>query len=695
MANVPTIIVFGNSNAEGLANISGVPAADMTRWTGAIFPTTNPILVTVPGVRMHQPKLPFSVPDQRNIVPAGTNATHIEVDGAATVATDVDSWIYVKSAAVGQGQTRRITAQAGQIYTVTTSPAVSTTGVVTRLTDSHTLASATPTTLTKTSGTTPTFVGTPIGTWVVIISGTGAQQITKLTVVNSADQITVSPALATTPAAGDGICFLTGTGVVDTLANYTSTNTSLQNLQIAFDTRPVYETGNDRPNISGFPWWSPTLDNSNHNVNCVPELTWHLRQVFEEDIHCLPLGILTSSMSPKYVGTTLGTSTFAWLHDITHDDWHPSSPTGLYSALTTAITAMAADISAEGNRMDIVGFFPVLGEVDAADETRAAMAGKNMRLIRDSLRQFAADNLLCQTNADEIPWIMAGVGSNSWTAKATVNAALQEIAEEDTASAYVDTTGAEFTYEVDGIHYNAAGQIALGAAFAEAWQETVDRKYAATRLKAELPTLQSISTAVRNRYERTGASADARTTLMTQFVNDALREVYLTLGDNAPFLRLAEPLVSSATYPDTLTLPYRIKRLLRIDNQTFPGQQVTWKGDAIVDNGRVRIVLHDYTGGPFIAHFIIVPPDLVEPADSCLVPNDYIELVVLLTCRRLAEASGNAKVAAAYAMESERMWRWVKKDALRQQRMRQDTLTLGGYETNTNSGMPSPSSWYL
>lgn len=693
MANVPTIIVFGNSNAEGLATLNDVPAADMTRWTGAVFPSTNPILVTVPGVRLHHAKLPFSVPDNRNIVPAGTDATHIEVDGAATLASDVDSWLYVKTAAVGQGQTRRITARAGQIYTVTTSPAVSTSGVVSRLTDSHTLTGATSTTLTK-SGTTPAFTGME-NKWVVVISGTGAQQITKITVVNSATQVTVSPALATVPVAGDGICVLTGTGVVDTLANYLTANTSLQDLQFALDTRQVYETGNDHPNINGFPWWSPYLDNVAQAINCVPELTWRMRQVFEEDIHCLPLGVLTSSMSPKYVGTTLGSSTFAWLHDITHDDWHPSSPTGLYSALTAAITAMAADIAAEGNTMDVVGFFPVLGEVDAAETARAAMAGANMRLIRDSLRAFIGTNGWSQQNADEIPWIMAGVGSSSWSEKDTVNAALQEIGNEDTASAYVDTTGADFTYEVDGIHYDAPGQIALGAAFADAWQAVVDRKYSATRLKAELPTLQSITTAVRNRYERTGASADARTALMTQFINDALREVYLTLGDNAPFLRLAEPLVSSATYPNTLTLPYRIKRLLRIENQSYPGQQVTWKGDAMVDSGRVRIVLHDYTGGPFIAHFIVVPPDLVEQADACLVPNDYIELVVLLTCRRLAEASGNAEVASAYAMESDRLWRWVKKDVLRHQRMRQETLTLGGYEANTNSGCDRPSSWYL
>ena len=62
--------------------------------------------------------------------------------------------------------------------------------------------------------------------------------------------------------------------------------------------------------------------------------------------------------------------------------------------------------------------------------------------------------------------------------------------------------------------------------------------------------------------------------------------------------------------------------------------------------------------------------------DKCLIPMDYMELVVMLTCKRLAETAGNMSMIQYYGAENERLWKYVKRDVLRFDRMRQGQMTV-------------------
>lgn len=692
----PVFLFIGNSITDGVAAlVSDVPSATMTRWTGAIFsPTTYPAEAVVPGVQMWTPKLPYSIPDSRSIdaLPAGDQ---VNCSGADFAATDVDRWVYIKSNATGQGQHRQITAQApGAIITVSSafSPALTASGTIELLTDSHTLSGVQTSTVLEKSATTTAFSASDVGRWVVVISGSGVNQFRRIT-AQTATTITVDDAFTTVPAAGDGICVLTGTDTVSSIATYLAANGEIRDLTLYYDNRLALGTGFDYPNFLAFPWASPFVYKSLYRINYVPELTWQLRNTLATPVYGLVLGVSSSTLSPTYIGATLHTSTFSWAHDVTHNDWHPSSETGHYSVLTAALTAMEADIVAAGDTMDVRGIFTTLAENDASDEQRAARYGVNMKLLRDTLRTYIADAGMSAKKASDIPWINAGIGPTAHVYKDTVNAALAQLAEDDPYTGYVEIDST-YVYE-DGVHYDAASQILLGQSFYTEWERVRERAFDATRATAELPTLASIRTKVRNRFERSDSANDTRSAMIDQFINDSLREIHNTLGDNAWFLRRVETLTLSSVYPDTLTMPYCVKRLLRVENTTYPGKQIDWKGVSLTSSGRLQLALHDYSGGPFVCHFIALPQDLSLDGDLALVPNDYIELVVMLTCKRLAESIGNGTIAGYYASETERLWRYVKKDVLRYDRMRQESMTYGGYDTARNAGFENTAFWEL
>jgi hypothetical protein len=154
-------------------------------------------------------------------------------------------------------------------------------------------------------------------------------------------------------------------------------------------------------------------------------------------------------------------------------------------------------------------------------------------------------------------------------------------------------------------------------------------------------------------------------------------------------LRRVESVSLSGPFPGTVTLPRSVGRLLRIENSAQPGSSVAWKGLSYTDQGRLQISLHDYTGGPYLCHFIATPADLEQDADVALIPMDYLELVVMLTCKRLTEAAGNMTLAQYYGAENERLWKYVKRDCLRKDRMRQESLSvLDSYESWRNGSFP-------
>lgn len=686
MATKRIIITIGNSNTMGYGQLSGVPSATFERWTGTTLPTTYPIDISIPGIKCWTPKIPYATYTQYTIDDSSATMVSSTTD---TAGTTVDQWLYVNQATTGQGQTAKITAVGGVApwdLTVPAWTAPSTTNSTFQvITQSHSLDGAqTTTVLTKSANTTafPAGVGS-VGKWLVVISGAAIGQASRIASRDSTTQITLEDALTVAPASGDGIVILDGSDSVNGISTYLTANASFQDMRFYYDQSYTYGTGLDYPNWRSPPVIGPALLNvGGATVNYLPELSWHIRNHFSEEVYCIHLAVGSSRLSP-YLGT-VGLSSFSWFDKDLHNDWHPSSENDLYSILSSILSISMAQIVAAGDTPDIVGIFGTLAELEALDDVRADKTVDNIKLLRDSLRVLILANNWSLTDSALIPFVVAGVGpSATWTYSSTVNESLETVADDDTATGFVDTS--EYTFITDGIHYDAAGLILLGQEMYSAWKACRQTLTDAAQPSESLLTLSTVRTGVRRRYERNGSGNDSTDTQVDQAITDALREIYNTMGTNAWFLRRVEPLTSSQVYPGTFTLNQPVRQLLRIENSNYPGRPVEWKGISYTSEGKIQVTLHDYTGGPYICHFMTTPPTPVKDSDRLVYPSHHGELLVVLSCKRLAESAGNISIATYFASESSRLWSILKREALRMDRFRNESLTtLPSYDSWTN-----------
>lgn len=678
MAVKNIIIMFGNSQTEGGAPITDVPAADFERWTGQTYPNpvTFPIDITIPSINFWTPKLPYATYTEHAI--DGSSPTLVSTTGA-TSAT-IDQWLYVNRATAGQGQTAKITAVggAGADLTVPTWTAPSTTDSTFQLiSQSHTLASATATVLTKT-GNTVDFTSAA-GKWVIVISGSAVGQASRVA-SGTTTVLTLEDAFTIVPAAGDGIVLLDGSGSVDSVASYVA-NSSWQPMRYYYDASYTFRTGLDYPNFKSYPKRAPIGYTFGVPViNYAPELSWQFRAFNYGDIWCIHMGINSAYMSPQLAPQA--NTAFSWFDPDLHNHFSPNDPSNLYFMLLgQAMRGGVEDIEAAGHTANIIGIFCTPGELESIDEARAERFYDTMSLIRDDLRRTIDREGWSTTGAATIPFVMTTIPTSNWTYQTTVNDAMARMAADDVFTGVVDTTSGYDT--TDGIHYDSEAYIALGRAMFTKWKELTKKQFDASQPIDSLLSLSSIRTAVRRRYERNGSGSDDTDTQVTQFINDSLREIYNTLGTNAWFLRRVEQLTMETAYPGTLTLPYPVRQLLRIENINYPGHYVEHKGISYTDSGRIQIALHDYTGGPYYCHFMTMPKDLSGDSDRAMIPPNHVELVVMLSCKRLAEAAGNISVATYFASESARLWSILKKEALRMDRFRNESMTT----------IPSYDSW--
>lgn len=683
MAKIPTFLCFGNSNTDGFASLDDLGGSAFQRWTGVAPPSTYPIDIEVPGVRFWSPKYP-STPATEYTVAAKTAST-IDLGVSYSSGTHDDRWIYVKDATAGQGQYRRITGGSGTTLDIapnwTTEPNVGAT--VEFLTASHTCDTG----CTTTEVVSVHAVGNPAGKWLVMISGALAGTAQRI-LSGTSNTLTLENPLLDAPAQDDGFIICTNTATVDGLSTNLTANGSLRNMRFYQDYAYHFTTGYEYPNWKSYPFSTaltvgPNLYRVRDEINWVPELAWQLRQRYSEGpvfIHC---GVPSSTMGTKYLGNVAATvGSYSWLYDITHLDWQPSSPNGVYDTFTAFVGNAAAALTSEGNEIDIQGIFAVVSDVDAASEAYGTKAYDNLVNLVKSLREFIDGGNYSSRRASTIPIVFGSVATTTYSYQSTVNAALTQLAQDDPYVKVVDASA--YTLETDQIHWDAPACQEFGVDAFEAWSAALVDESDATRPQDDLPKLSDIRTKVRRRYERTVVANDITDEQMDLFINDAIREIYNTLGDNAWFLRRSETLTMTTTYPGTLTLPRKVKRLIRVDRSAFPGSPVKIKGLTYTDQGRLQVTLMDYSGGPFVAHYLLLPKDLEQDNDTTLIPWDHIELIVMLTCKRLAESGGNAAIASYYAGETQRLWQYAKRDAMRYDRIRGGVL-----ESNDHMAPPS------
>ena len=185
-------------------------------------------------------------------------------------------------------------------------------------------------------------------------------------------------------------------------------------------------------------------------------------------------------------------------------------------------------------------------------------------------------------------------------------------------------------------------------------------------------SLSTLRSKVRLRYARSRSSNDIRDSLLDVYINYALREVYNTVGDNAWFLRKTGLITVNG--PRTVTeLPPNMKRLYRLEFESqSPGRDVDWTLVRYGDDNALVILTR--CSGQVTAHFLDIPIDLVIETDEMALPDEHVELPVVLACKRIAESVGNVAFTQSLTADLAPLWKAMKRDCLRYDGQRHEGL---------------------
>lgn len=427
---------------------------------------------------------------------------------------------------------------------------------------------------------------------------------------------------------------------------------------------------------------SPPL-HGNAGLMCgCPEFLWRLGGSTGEQV----LGIKLSpgaTVVSRTEDSTGGTS-FSWFDPLVHNSWSPGYGNRLAKVLIQDFLktgAVAAANSVLGETIEVVAIVGAIGETDSQDLQRAEQFGENLRAVLKYFRTEIANANLSAVRAEHIPCIMAKVRETDgvWTHAATVNAAMVQIATDDPYFGLVDTDDISVggNTGVDTAHFDAAGQILLHKRFYSKYLEVIGRPDAAADFEENRATLLSLRNRVKDRYEKNQATNDAEDSLIDQFINDAQREIFNDLGDHAWFLRNIETMTLTAGPTTPVNLPRVVKRILRIERDSEPGTPVGFRMLGFTDEGRIQILMDSFFQGDFRVHYMSVPRDMTKDSDVSVIPPQFTELVVLLTCRRLAQVGRSMELEATFHAEAQRVWLQCKKIAQAVSRARNESLYLG------------------
>lgn len=260
-----------------------------------------------------------------------------------------------------------------------------------------------------------------------------------------------------------GFQVLAGANACHGISTMQPPNAVLQDLTFALDeVSPCYLTGVDYPNHDFTPFASPRALSADPTINSIPELAWQIRARTNHPIVIVEIGVSASKVSPFPISVLTTSTLVGPLHDITHLDFHPSSPLGIHKIVAEAIASVKALIEAENNTAKFEATFINLADNDGTP-VQYERIGENMVLLRDSIRTL--------TGNKRMRWIMSGPstygsihGLGGTDLRPAIYEQLFQIEFEDEHSAAIDTR-IGYGKSPDGFHLSQAGQIKLGQDF--------------------------------------------------------------------------------------------------------------------------------------------------------------------------------------------------------------------------------------
>ncbi|QNN22013.1 sialate O-acetylesterase [Planctomycetales bacterium ZRK34] len=141
-------------------------------------------------------------------------------------------------------------------------------------------------------------------------------------------------------------------------------------------------------------------------------------------------------------------------------EWNPNGPGPLYSGFLESVSNALGALDADGLNYDIGGMFWMQGERDSRFTDMAANYQDNLLDLIAAVRSEAG--------VADLPFVIGRISENlpdaTYTEEDIVRAAMDAIAAGDDQVGLVDTDS--FGLKSDSVHFNSAGQLALGEAFA-------------------------------------------------------------------------------------------------------------------------------------------------------------------------------------------------------------------------------------
>ena len=141
-------------------------------------------------------------------------------------------------------------------------------------------------------------------------------------------------------------------------------------------------------------------------------------------------------------------------------EWNPNGPGPLYSGFLESVSNALDAFDADGLSYDIGGMFWMQGERDARFTDMAANYQDNLLDLIAAVRSEAG--------VANLPFVIGRISENlpdaTYTEEDIIRAAMDAVAAGDDQVGLVDTDS--FGLKSDSVHFDSAGQLALGEAFA-------------------------------------------------------------------------------------------------------------------------------------------------------------------------------------------------------------------------------------
>lgn len=187
------------------------------------------------------------------------------------------------------------------------------------------------------------------------------------------------------------------------------------------------------------------------------------------------------------------------------------------------------------------------------------------------------------------------------------------------------------------------------------------------RIREDQPTLSVARERVRRHYE-----ASTNTALLDPVLNDAITDTVEDLinlcGDACWFLVREEAV---ALAPDTngiVTLLPKMRRIHEIRHPTFE-QKVRYRYMYDTDEGAPVVMLPTTLSATYNIRYTLRHAQIVDDTDRLPIPREYLEMVTIGACQKLARRDRKGPLAAEFSAEYQRLVATMQRDQARKTNM--------------------------